>query len=149
MRVSQKCQYAVRAVLELAKHRERTPLPIGQIAESQAIPPRFLESILVELKQAGYVRSTRGVRGGYRLAASPKDLSVGDIIRLIDGPLDPVDCSSGAAARACPLQSRCALVALWRRAKEAVEEVYDNATFEELAAREEALERKTAADYCI
>jgi len=140
MRISQKCQYAVRAVLELAKRYGTGPVTVSEIARRQAVPPRFLEIILNELKQGGCVRSRRGAAGGYELGANPREITVGQVIRAVDGPLEPVRCVSEDGASECPLGRRCALVGLWKRAKDAVEEVYDGTTFQDLAEQERVLE---------
>lgn len=138
MNVSQKCQYALRAVYELAKRNGGGPTSIKEIAQVQAIPPRFLELILGQLKQSGYVQSRRGVAGGYLLAVPPGELCVGAIIRFIDGPLDPVKCIAGGRTKDCPLLGNCAFTGLWERAKQAVAEVYDDTTFEDLLEEERA-----------
>ncbi len=148
MRISQKCQYAVRAVLELAKRHGAGPVKVGEIARRQAVPPRFLEIILNELRQGGFVRSRRGAAGGYELGGHPREITVGQIIRAVDGPLGPVNCVSEDGASDCPLGRRCALVGLWKRAKDAVEDVYDGTTFQDLAEQERILEAR-AADFVI
>ncbi len=87
MLVTQKCHYALKAVFALAqKLNEPQPVKIAQIAEEQDIPARFLEVILSQLKQGGFVESRRGNEGGYRLAMRPHDISVGNIVRFVDGP---------------------------------------------------------------
>jgi Rrf2 family transcriptional regulator, cysteine metabolism repressor len=149
MSISQKCQYAVRAILELSKHYGRTPLKSGEIASRQAVPPRFLEVILNELKTAGIVEARRGARGGFLLACKPEDLTVGRVIRLVDGPLDPVRCTGDLGSSYCPLRDKCSLIVLWSEAKAAVEAVYDNATFAQLAQREIAMNRHQVEEYCI
>jgi len=123
-------------------------VPIAEIAEAQAIPPRFLEQILPQLKQAGYVESRRGVQGGYTMTVPPEVLTVGDVIRFIDGPLDPVQCIAGKRG-ACPLQGSCAFIGLWDRARQAVEEVYDSASFRDLADQYEAACRQYVSNYTI
>jgi Rrf2 family transcriptional regulator, cysteine metabolism repressor len=148
MSISQKCQYAVRAVLELAKHYGQGPLPISEIASKQAVPPRFLENILNEMKQGGFVDSRRGIQGGYLLLVDPRKLSVGKVIRFIDGPFDPVTCTGGQN-KPCPLKGRCSLIELWHQAKTAVEKVYDSATFAQLAEREKEINASETADFCI
>lgn len=149
MSLSQKCQYAVRAVLELAKRHGAGPVTIGDIAAEQAIPGRFLEMILNELKQGGHVGSRRGIRGGYFLVTPPGQLSVGEIIRFIDGPLDPVKCVNIQDGKPCRLKDSCALVGLWARAKSAVEDVYENTSFQDLVEAERTAQRKHVADFCI
>lgn len=149
MSVSQKCQYAIRALLELAKRYGQAPVRSGEIAARQAIPPRFLENILNELKTAGLVEARRGVHGGFQLACPPEELTVGRVIRVVDGPMDPVRCTKDPSQTDCALRDRCSLLQLWAQAKAAVEAVYDGTTFAELARRELALDRSTAAEYCI
>ena len=102
MLISQKCQYALRAVFELAGNYGEGPIKMGQIAEAQAIPPRFLEVILGELKQAGFVESRRGAEGGYRLIRSPESLSVEEVIQFIEGPIGPVHCVRDDSDDRCP-----------------------------------------------
>ncbi len=148
MNVSQKCQYALRAVFELAKRNGDMPVRSAEIAEAQAIPPRFLELILGELRRAGIVESQRGVQGGYRLSSPPSLLTVGEVIRLIDGPLAPVKCVAGDS-RGCPLFGKCAFMSLWERARDAVSEVYDNTTFESLVNEEQVRSGDYVTNYCI
>ncbi len=136
MGISQKCEYAVRALLELAKRPGQSPMTSGEIAARQGIPSQFLANILNELKTAGLVVARRGVRGGYRLVCSPELLSVGRVVRLVDGPLDPVLCTRGVHQLDCSLKDRCSLPQLWQEAKDAVEAVYDRVTFAELARRD-------------
>ncbi|KKL10688.1 hypothetical protein LCGC14_2553300, partial [marine sediment metagenome] len=103
MNVSQKCQYALRAVFELAKRQGRGPTTISDVAEAQAIPPRFLELILGQLRQGGFVDSRRGPRGGYLLPVTSPALTIGQIIEFIDGPIAPVRCVVGGPDVDCPL----------------------------------------------
>lgn len=149
MGVSQKCQYAVRALLELAKRHGRGPVRSGEIARRQAVPPRFLENILNELKTSGLVESRRGAQGGFLLACRPEQLAVGRVIRLIDGPLDPVRCTKVGSKVDCRLKDCCSILELWQQAKAALESVYDNTTFAELAKRELALESRMTSEYSI
>ena len=149
MSVSQKCQYGLRAIFELAKHRGKGPKSVSQIAEVQAIPPRFLELILGQLRQGGFVESRRGVHGGYLLAADPARLNVGQIICFIDGPVAPVRCVAGAKESDCPLQGNCAFMGMWRRARDAVSEVYDQTSFQDLIDGEAATAEEYVASYCI
>ena len=94
MSVSSKCYYALRAVYALADHAGPEPMKIAEIAEREQIPIRFLEVILNQLKGGGFVQSRRGAEGGYRLARPAEHLTVGEIMRYIDGPIAPVDCVS-------------------------------------------------------
>ncbi len=138
MTVSQKCQYALRAVFELAKLRGNGPVTAADIASAQAIPRGFLEVILVELKKAGFVTARRGMRGGYELAVSPNSLSVGEIITSVDGPVAPIKCVADPSSSDCPLYGTCAFLPLWERVKTAVSDIYDSTNFQELLDREAA-----------
>jgi Rrf2 family protein len=89
MGVSQKCQYALRAVYELASRGSAEPVRIADLAKAQAIPARFLEVIMAQLKQAGVVASRRGNEGGYLLGRPASEITVGKLIRFIDGPTHP------------------------------------------------------------
>lgn len=133
--VSQKCQYALRAVFELARQRGGKPTTIGQIAQSQAIPPRFLELILNELKQAGFVQSRRGVQGGYMLTVAPKDLLVSKVMNLVDGPIEPVKCVVGGGEK-CPLKGKCSFQGMWEQASAAMAGVFAQTSFQDLLDRQ-------------
>ncbi len=147
--LSQKCQYAVRAIFELAKHDGTSPLKIGDIAEAQAIPPRFLEVILSQLKQAGFVESRRGNEGGYRLRRQPRELTVGEVIRFIEGPLGPVACVTDSSSECCPRKGNCVLTSLWQRAQKAMSDVYDKTTFQDLVNEDAHMRERQAASYVI
>ncbi len=138
MTVSQKCQYALRAVVELAKLRGNGPVTAADIASAQAIPRGFLEVILVELKKAGFVTSRRGMRGGYQLAVSPNSLSVGEIINSVDGPVTPIKPVMDPSSGDSPLYGTRAFLPLWERVTAAVSEIYDSTSFQELLDRENA-----------
>jgi Rrf2 family cysteine metabolism transcriptional repressor len=132
MLISQKCQYALRAVFELAKRFGKQPVKIGDIAEAQAIPPRFLEVILSQLKQAGFVESRRGAEGGYLLVRAPGQLSVGEVIRFVEGPIGPVGCLKDDSDESCPLRGSCVFMSMWKRVQSAMAEVYDETSFQDL-----------------
>ena len=99
--ISQKARYALRALLYLAVHNDEGPVQISEIAESEKIPRKFLEAILLELKKPGIVRSHRGRQGGYALGRSAKDISFADVLRVTDGPLALSPCVSVMAYRKC------------------------------------------------
>jgi Rrf2 family transcriptional regulator, cysteine metabolism repressor len=137
MLLSQKCQYAFRAIFELArKHRAGQPVSVAEIAQAQAIPPRFLEQILGELRHGGFVVSRRGSQGGYTLATEPTALTVGDIIRFVEGPIAPVKCIDGEPD--CELKDHCLFMGFWQRAATALEQVYNSTTFQDLVDEAEA-----------
>ena len=90
MAVSSKCYYALRAIYALAEHASDEPLKIAEIAERELIPVRFLEVILGQLKGGGFVRSRRGAEGGYSLARPSGSITIGEVMRYVDGPIAPV-----------------------------------------------------------
>ncbi|MFO7903989.1 MAG: Rrf2 family transcriptional regulator [Pirellulaceae bacterium] len=152
MLLSQKCQYALRAVFEMAKRSGEGPIKIEAIARVQSIPPRFLAAILNQLKQGGFVKSRRGAEGGYLLARSADELSVGEVMRFVEGPLAPVECVTKKGSQSCPLEGKCAFMAMWSEAQEAMENVYDRTTFQDLVDREaETTEggEECVPTYCI
>jgi len=136
MRVSQKCQYALRALFELAKHFGNAPVRSAEVAQRQAIPPRFLEVILGELRHAGLVVSHRGRRGGYSLTRPPSALTVGEVIWFFEGPVGPVVCAGGRARTDCPFHHDCVFLPMWERVRDAVAGVYDSTTFQDLVDAE-------------
>ena len=146
MNLSQKCQYALRSLFELARRQGEGPVSVAEIAKAQAIPPRFLELILGELRHAGYVESRRGVQGGYMLAVSARQVSVGDVIRFVDGPLAPVKCLGEQGDKTCLLLGRCAFMGLWERAMQAASEVYDLTSLQDLVDQQHSPQ---TANYCI
>ena len=135
MQISQKCQYALRAVLELALRGGDTPMKVGLIAEAQAIPTRFLEIILNQLKRGGFVESKRGSDGGYVLARSPAELTMGEVIRFIEGPFEPVSCLTGHSEERCSLHGECVFLEVWDEARKAMTDVLDRTTLQDLIKR--------------
>jgi Rrf2 family protein len=149
MFISQKCYYGIRALFELAGERGSSQRSVADIATAQAIPRRFLETILAELRRAGLVDARRGANGGYSLAHAPDRVTVGDIVRVLQGPLDAVSCDPGPAGHACPLAGSCAFLPLWARVEAAISEVLDETTFADLAEEQARRKNRYVADYMI
>lgn len=149
MFLAQKCQYALRAIFELARRSGQGPVKISEIAEVQAIPVRFLEVILSQLKQAGFATSQRGNKGGYLLVCSPGELTVGQVIRFIQGPVGPVECVAGTSRSKCSLYGDCAFLPMWEKVQKAVSDIYDNTTFQDLVDREKQKSKKRVICYSI
>jgi Rrf2 family cysteine metabolism transcriptional repressor len=138
MRLSTKGEYASRAMLELSLHYGDKPRHIRDISRAQDIPQRFLEQILLQLKRAGYLRSRKGPEGGYHLSKPPAEISVAEVIRVMDGPLAPIDCVSVSAREVCPHEDSCGLRWLWKEVRDAVAEILERTTFDELARKTKA-----------
>ena len=149
MPVSRKCQYAVRAVFELAKRYGEGPIKIQQIAKAQALPLQFLEGILSELKQVGFLASLRGKKGGYSLNRPPSEITFGEVVRFVEGPLNAVDCVTEGTAPACPLAAACIFLPVWQEAEAAVARVYDGITYQDLLDRAERMFAAGAFEYAI
>jgi len=129
--VPQKSQYALRALFELARHYGQGPTKIAHIAKAQEIPVRFLEVILSQLKQGGFVESQRGSEGGYFLVRDPHDLTVGELMQFLHGPIAPVACVTGDSKDKCPFYGDCVFLPMWEKVRLAISEVYDNTTFQD------------------
>jgi len=147
--VSQKCQYAIRAIFELARRYGRGPVKISDIAEAQAIPLRFLEVILSQLRRVGFVQSKRGAEGGYFLARHPDLVMVGEIIQFMEGPQVPVACMTDLAAAACSLQGNCAFIGMYKRAAKALSDVYDRTSFQDLVDNDTKMRNAASLTYSI
>ena len=129
MKASVKSDYACRAVEALALHHPNArPLRIEEIAERESIPANYLVQILIELKGKGLIRSRRGKAGGYALAKTPREITVGDVLRAVQG--DVLEMPLLLEAR-CPEEIKRA----WRRIKEAAEAAADDVTFEEICSQ--------------
>lgn len=149
MTITSRCYYALRALYELSAHAEPAPLKIAEIADRQRIPVKFLEVILNQLKGGGFVRSWRGADGGYRLARPAEDLTVGEVLRFIDGSLAPVDCVSQARSRACEVERDCPFFEFWRDVRRSISDVVDQTTFADLVRRSRSREQAYIADWNI
>jgi len=150
MLVSQKSQYALRAVFELAKLYDKGTVKIAQIAQAQSIPPRFLEVILSQLKQGGFVESRRGNEGGYMLIPEPAELTVGQVIEFIQGPVGPIDCMlENSKIPRCPQYGGCVFMDMWQQVRDAILSVYESITFADLVEQQKQMSQKYVASYCI
>ena len=149
MILSQKSQYAVRAVLELAKREGSGPVKAAKISTAQAIPIRFLENILGQLRQAGIIDSVRGKEGGYLLGTPSRELTVGEVLRRVQGPVSAVECADADAAYRNTLGPGGILLPLWEKAHQAMMDVYDGTTFKALIEQELAQREQEALNYEI
>lgn len=149
MSVSSKCYYAIRAIYALADHEGPEPLKIADIAEREKIPIRFLEVILSQLKGGGFVQSRRGAEGGYRLARAPEQITVGEVMRYVDGPIAPVDCVSTTRPKECEFQGDCHFYGFWGRVRQAISDVVDRTTFADLVKEDRERKRGYVGEWVI
>jgi len=137
MWITRRTDYATRAVLALAIADDGQPRKIHDIAEATSTPVNVLEQLLPQLRSAGLVRSERGPSGGYRLNHPPKDITLGKVVRLIQGPLAPISCATRNEPEPCPMEIGCTLRDVWADVRDATIAILDATTFADLAARAE------------
>ncbi len=154
MRLSTRGDYATRVLMELSCVEGPTALSVHDLSARTGISPKYLEQIMMRLRSARVVRSRRGVRGGYELAREAAQLTVGEVIRVMDGPLAPSPCASRSAhvpcpVYRCPTEDACVLRGLWLDVRDAISEVLDRTTFAELAERQRRARGSVREVYCI
>lgn len=131
MKISTKGRYALRIMLDLAMNNQGEYIPIKDISERQEVSVKYIEQIISLLNRAGFVRSVRGNHGGYMLSGQPKDYTVGMILRCAEGSIAPVSCLDDAINQ-CPRSETCITLPLWTRLNEAINQVVDNTTLQDL-----------------
>jgi Rrf2 family protein len=141
--ISQKCQYALRAMFELSlRYNAGTVSSVADIAKTQNIPQRFLEQIFSKLKSGGYIESRRGNQGGYLLAKQPSEISVGEVIRFVDDIQESLQCLNTPTKCRCQYFPDCVFRDLWREARGITNKIFDDATFQSLIDKQQ-----TASDF--
>jgi len=150
VRLSKRGEYGLRAMIMLAgtPHKD-APLPVVQIkeiCEREKISPKFLEQILLTLKNAGLLHSKMGVGGGYYLARPPSEITLGQIFRVLDGPVAPVKCVSQMAYEpcGCPDEATCGLRLAMGDVRNAIANILDNTSLADVTARQEAVRKSIA-----
>jgi Rrf2 family cysteine metabolism transcriptional repressor len=141
MKLSTRGDYATRVLMELAACEGPRALSAHDLSLRTGISHKYLEHILTRLRSARLVSSRRGVQGGYELTRSPEEISVGEVVRLMDGPLAPSPCASQSAHVPCPVyrcpsEQSCVLRGLWSDVRDAISNVLDGTTFAELVERQ-------------
>jgi len=144
--LSRKAKYGLKALLALAREESSEPVLIADLSQRDAIPKKFLEAILHELKRRGVVDSKKGKGGGYFLRRAPAQITVGEVIRVLDGPLAAVPCVSQMAyARCveCVDEATCGVRLAMKEVRDATAEILDNTTLADINARVLASPKKT------
>ena len=134
MKISKRSEYGLRAMIYLAKnHDPGSPIQIKEICEQENIPFKYLEQILLNLKNVGLLQSKSGVGGGYYLARSPEQIPFGEIIRVLDGPIAPVRCVSQTAYEpcSCPDEENCILRHVMLDVRNAISEIVDHTSLQD------------------
>jgi Rrf2 family protein len=137
VRLTTKSRYGARAIFDLAYHSSGVPVQIKDISKRQQIPQRYLEQIFHKLKGAKIVKSVRGPGGGYLLARSPENITVGDIIQAMREPIDPVFCvdDEKETTKKCDRTEECVTRQVWKEAGEKITEYFDSITVDDLCER--------------
>lgn len=134
MRITYKGDYALKTILDLALNYGNNPMTIHELAKRADIPIKFLEQILLDLKRAGFVESRRGKVGGYLLARQPSKIKLGDVIRFIDGPVEPIACVD-KRYNGCTDINGCVFRSIWQEVASISSRVIDRVTFEDLVKK--------------
>lgn len=132
MKLSTKGRYGVKAMFDLALHGGDSPLPLKTIAERQEISEAYLEQLIAILRKAGLVESVRGAQGGYMLAYSPKEITVGSVIRTLEGSMAPADCVAEDNNVECENASCCVTRPIWEKIRISVDNVIDSITLQDM-----------------
>ena len=135
MMVSTKGRYALRVMLDLAEHSTGEYIPLMDIAGRQNISEKYLEGIVATLSRNGFVKALRGKGGGYQLARSPQEYTVGSILKLIEGSLAPVACLEASAAP-CARAGECRTLPMWRKLDTLIDDFFEGITLAELLAKD-------------
>ena len=145
MKISTKGRYAIRMMIDLAQHDNGEFISLRDISKRQQITVKYLEQIVTSLTRAGYLRSQRGNNGGYRLAKSPKDYKVGDILRVMEGNLEPITCLLDDPS-ACPRSDTCVTLPFWKGLSKVINDYVNSYSLQDLI---DSFEESAGNDYVI
>jgi Rrf2 family transcriptional regulator, cysteine metabolism repressor len=147
MKVSTRGEYGVRAMVALAKHYGDGPVSINIVAKESLVPYAYLEQLIVPLRKAGLVESKRGAQGGYTLTRSPELVRVGEVYRVMEGPVAPMDCvSEDPADQTCPLIDGCETRPVWLRVRDSIVDTLDSMTLADLVRKPKERRPAVAVD---
>jgi len=132
LRISTKGHYGLKAMFDLAQHYGTGPVSLKSIAQRQHLSVQYLEQLIAMLKKVGLVESVRGAHGGYALAAPPREIRVGDVVRALEGPVSPVDCVRETDPKECDQADYCITRLVWEKIRNSLVQVMDSITLEDL-----------------
>lgn len=135
MKLTTKCRYGVRAVMEIARNYQKCPTKRKDIVETQTISDSFLENILIDLKHGGIIESIRGAKGGFILKKAPDQITAADIFIALQGPLSLIDCLENPGS--CDRNGKCVVRSMWQEMQDAQERVLRQTTIESLIRQED------------
>ncbi len=154
MKITYKGDYALKALLQLALQyhdNKNEVVSINEIAKNGDMPIKFLEQILLALRRGGFVKSRRGIKGGFLLGKKPADITIGDVVRFIEGPIEPISCVGDECYKGCKDIANCIFRNVWKEVTMAISLVVDTVTFEDLVVKykETILHLSPVYDYMI
>ncbi|RKD34621.1 RrF2 family transcriptional regulator [Thermohalobacter berrensis] len=149
MKLSTKGRYGLRAMFELAKYYGKGPIPLRNIANKQSVSDNYLEQLIAVLKKEGLVNSVRGAQGGYMLAKQPKEITVGEILRALEGNIAPTDCAVEDEEFTCEREKHCVTKVVWVKIRDSVNEVIDSITLQDMIDEEKKLSNNDGYMYYI
>lgn len=150
--ISKKTKYGLNALIYLAKEYQKGPVLISDIVKAEKMPQKFLEHILLSLKNQGILESKRGKGGGYLLGKDPKNIKLGQVIRILEGPLAPVPCVSQTAyhkCEECKDESCCGIRFVMKDVRDAIANILDRTSLADVLKRVESITEKEAHTYVI
>ncbi len=147
MKLSTRARYGTRALLDLALHWGKEPVPLKDIADRQNISLHYLEHIIAPLLGAGIVRSIRGARGGVQLLRHPKEINLSQVIQLLENSITPVECVNNPES--CPRSDSCATRDIWIEMKKAMDGVLESTTLQDLVERQKKKEQPEPLMYYV
>lgn len=133
--------------MELASRYGKGPIDLKEIAEKEGISLKYLEQVIIPLRTAGVVKSIRGSKGGYALAKPPSEISFRDLLEILDGPIDLIECLKDP--KYCSKSPMCVTRDVWKEASEAIQKIFSSITFEELVNRKRKKEERSSQMYQI
>lgn len=142
MKLTTKGRYGLRAVIDLAVYAKDEPVSLAAVAERQNISISYLEQLIAKLKKAEIVQSTRGAQGGYTLAKAPEEISVGEILRALEGNLNPVDCVEASGDAACAASDFCVTKYVWKRISDSINDTVDAIFLSELIEESDRVKKR-------
>lgn len=150
--LSNKTKYGLHALMHLSEKFEQGPVLIADLARQERIPKKFLELILLELKKHGILGSKKGKGGGYHLSRHPAEVTIGSVIRILDGPLAPVSCVSYTAykpCKECKDEHHCGIRLVMRDVREAMAKILDNTSLQEMVIKSKNVDSKAVLNFQI
>ena len=141
MKISTKGRYGLRALIDIAQYSEIEPVPISSISASQDISERYLGQLMALLKRAGLIKSIRGAGGGYVLAKDVSEISVGDVLRALEGNLEPVECAAFHEEESCEAAGGCVTKYVWKKINESINRTVDEIDLKQLVEESKQIQQ--------